>query len=139
MQRTRSLHLLQLAPDLGHPLANQAPIGLDLRFAGTAEKAEAASLPLEVGPAAHQPPRLIFEMGKLDLKLTLGGRRALAENLEDQSGPVDHLGANLVLEVLLLDRGQGSVDDQQPGALFPCNSGNLVDLALAEQSRGTDC
>ena len=89
-------------------------VGLDLGFAGAAEEAEAAALPLEVGPAAHQPPRLIIEMGELDLQAPFGGRRPLAENLEDQPGAVDHLGAGLVLEVLLLDRGQRRIDDQQP-------------------------
>ena len=101
-----------------HAVADQPPVGLDLGFAGAAEEAEAAALALEVGPAAHQPPGLIVEMGELDLQPPFGGRRALAEDLEDQAGAVDHLGLGLVLEVLLLDRGQRGVDDQQLGLVL---------------------
>src|SRR5690349_15139898 len=98
MQRTRSLHLLEFAADLGHAVADQSPVGFDLGLARPAEEAEPAALTLEVSPAAHQPAGLIFEMGKLDLQLAFGGGRPFAENLEDQPGPVDHLGADFLFE-----------------------------------------
>ena len=104
VQRPRPLHLVELAPDLRHAVADHPPVGLDLRFAGAAKEAEAAALALEVGPAPHQPARLIVEMRELDLQPPFGGRGALAENLEDQPGAVDHLGAGLLLQVLLLNR-----------------------------------
>ena len=104
MQRAGARDLVELAADLRHAVADQPPVGLDLGFAGAAEEAEAAALALEVGPAADQPARLIIEMGELDLQPAFRGRRALAENLEDQPGAVDHLGLGLLLQILLLDR-----------------------------------
>src|SRR5206468_4042881 len=80
MQRAGALDLVELALDFGHAVADQAPIGLDLGFAGTAKEAEAAALALEVGPAPDQPPRLIIEMRELDLHAAFGSDGALAEN-----------------------------------------------------------
>ena len=128
--------LIELLAQFRHPVADQPPVGLDLGLAGAAEEAEAAALALEVGPGADQPPGLIVEMGELDLEPALRGRRALAENLEDQAGAVDHLGLGPVLEILLLDRGDRGVDDQQLGLRPADRVGDLLDLARAEQGGG---
>src|SRR6185503_12277101 len=119
VQATRALHLVEFAPDPGHAIADHPPVGLDLRFAGPPKEAETAALPLEVSPASDQPARLIIEMRKLDLKPPFRGCCPFAEDLEDQPGPVDHLGADLFLEVFLLDRGQRRIDDQEPSLLLP--------------------
>src|SRR3546814_1861490 len=112
-----------------------AAVGLDLRFAGTAEEAETAALALEVGPAAHQTPRLIIEMRKLDLQAALGRRGAFAEDFEDQAGAVDHLRAKRRFEIALLNRAERRIDDDKLDA-FRCDIGrDRVDLADAEQGR----
>ena len=86
MQPTRSTHLFQLAPQPRHAIADQAAVCLDLRLAGAAEKAEAAALALQMGPAAHEASGLIVEMRELDLQPPLGGSGALAEDFEDEAG-----------------------------------------------------
>ena len=111
-------------------------VGLDLGFARSTQESEAAALPLEVGPAPDQAARLIVEMRELDLQSAFGGRRPLAEDLEDQTGAVDHLRADLLLQILLLDRGQRRIDNEQTGSLLFRRFGDLLDLPFAKQRRG---
>ncbi len=74
-------------------------------------------------------------MGKLDLQPPLGGRRALAENLEDQPGAVDHLGVERGLQIALLDGGETRIENRERGILHAERRGELVDLALADKCR----
>jgi len=74
-------------------------------------------------------------MCKLDLQPSFRGRRPLTENLEDQAGTVDDLGIGAVLEVLLLDRRDCAVDDQQLRVAIADRLTDPVDLARAEQGR----
>jgi hypothetical protein len=72
-------------------------------------------------------------MGELDLQPAFGSGRALAEYLEDQAGPVDHLGLCAILEILLLDRRDRAVDDEQLRLAPAQGVADLLDLARAEQ------
>ena len=67
VQAARALDLIEFGLDAAHPLLDQAAVGFDLRFAGAAEEAEAAALAFKMGPTAHQPRFLIFEMRQLNL------------------------------------------------------------------------
>ena len=115
MRRT----VLQLALQLDDLVLQHAPVGLDLRFAGTAEKARAAALALEVGPAAHQPPLLVVQMRQFDLQRAFLGAGATAEDFEDQPGAVEHLGVERLFEIALLHGRQRMVDDDQLRIAFP--------------------
>src|SRR5437762_12437600 len=77
-------------------------------------------------------------MGKLDLQLAFGGRSPLAENFEDQAGAVDHLCADLLLQVLLLHRREWRIDDQQSRVMFARETRDFLDLPLTQQGRGTE-
>ena len=131
MQRARAAHLLELGANALDPVADDAPVGLDLGLAGTAQEAEAAALTLKVGPGAHEPALLIDEMGKLDLQASFPRARARAEDLENQSGAVEYLGTPRGLQIALLHRGERVIDDHElrhprrgsgPRARRPCLS-----------------
>src|SRR3546814_19557204 len=102
--------MLEAAPNPRNPIADHPPVGLDLRFAGNAEEAETAALAFEVGPAAHEPTRLILEMRELDLQAALRGRCSFAEESEEKAGTVDYFCATCGFELALLNRAEGSVD-----------------------------
>ena len=72
-------------------------------------------------------------MGELDLQAALAGPRAPPEDLQDEPGPIHHLGVPGLLEIALLDRRHGVVDDDQSAVLRLDEPLYLVDLAGAEQ------
>ncbi len=113
MQATGALDGLELALDPPDALVDPAPVELDLAFARAAQEAEAAALPLQVGPGPDQARALIGQGRQLDLQAALLGLGAGAEDLEDQTGPVDDLAFPGALEITLLDRRQGGIDHDQ--------------------------
>src|SRR5438105_9825606 len=60
------------------------------------------------------------------------------ENFEDQPGPINHLGLPCPLEVTLLNRRESTIHDHDPGLLSFHDAGDFLDLALADESRGTN-
>ncbi len=104
MKAARALDLFKLFADFREPLADQPPVGFDLRFAGTAQKAEAASLPLKMGPAFDQAAALIGEMRKLDLQTPFARLRAFAEDFENERCPIQYLRVPRLLQIALLHR-----------------------------------
>ena len=56
-------------------------------------------------------------MGEFDLQRTFAGHRALAEDVQDQAGAVDHLAAPVPFQVALLHGAERRIDDGD-GDLF---------------------
>ena len=135
VQAARLDHHGQLLADGRDALVDQPPVGLDLRLAGAAEEAEAAALALQVGPGADQPALLVGEVRQLHLQAALARGRTLAEDLQDQAGAVEHLAAPGLLQVALLHRAQGMIDDGQRGLAVGDQRPKLGHLAGAEQRR----
>ncbi len=109
-------------------LAEQPPVGFQLCLAGSAQ-ANAALLPLQVGPAAHQARGQMLELGQLDLQFALVAAGALREDVEDQTDAVDNAAVQRLLQVALLRRRQLVVERHNRGPLFAHRGGELGDLA----------
>lgn len=80
---------------------------------------------------------LVIKMRQFDLQPALGRRGALPKNLEDQAGPIDDLALQPIFQVALLDRGKGTIDDDQLGLLHLAVCRDVLDLPFPEQGSGT--
>jgi hypothetical protein len=126
----------QLLADGGNALVDQAPVGFNLCLAGAAHKPEAAALSLEVGPRPHQATLLIVEVGKFHLQAAFTRSRALAEDFQDEARAIEHLASPGLLQVALLHRGHGVIDDGESGPFIGDQLAELGNLAWAEERRG---
>ncbi len=107
------LHLLDLAPQLGHAGADAAAVELDLGLAGAARADARAGRDPATRLAGHrfapaaEPRQQVFELREFDLRLALLGLGVLGEDVEDQRGAVDDLDLDDVLERAALARARG--------------------------------
>ena len=99
---------------------------------GTAQT-DTALLPLQMGPAAHQAGGEVTQLGQFDLELALEGARPLGKDVEDQTGAVDHPTLKQTLQVALLGRGQGMIEDDQVGRGGRDQVLEFVGLARADE------
>src|SRR5688572_16314524 len=77
-------------------------------------------------------------MRVFDLERALFRSRAPPEYLQDQAGAIEHLGVPRLLEIALLHRRNRAIHDHNAGLAALNKTGDFVDLALADVSRGTD-
>ena len=68
-------------------------------------------------------------MGKLDLQASFPRARPRAEDLENESGAVENLGAPRGLQIALLHRGERVIDDHELRTLGADQALELGDLA----------
>jgi succinyl-diaminopimelate desuccinylase len=115
--------------------ARQAPVRLELGFAG-ATRADAAAEPFEVLPHPAHSRQVVFELGELDLELSLRGHGVLREDVEDQLRPVDDPGLERVFERSLLRWTQLVVDDEHLRARITVRLLQLLELPFADVRAG---
>src|SRR4029077_11836461 len=130
-RRALALELLQATPELSDAPPREPAVGLELRLTGAA-CADAATEPLEVLPHATHARKVVFELRELHLQLSLGARRVLREDVEDQLRAIDHSRVERVLEEPLLRGVQLVVDDDALGSLVAEAFLQLFELALAD-------
>src|SRR3954452_4934576 len=122
----RALDLFEFVFDPRNAVANQPPICCELAFARPAEETKTAALAFEMGPGPDQPALLVIEMRKLDLQHALAGMRAPAEDFEDQSDAIEHLGVPRLLEIALLHRRERAIHHHDAGLIGLDNAGELL-------------
>ena len=72
---------------------------------------------------------------QLDLEHALPARRMLGEDVQDQSGPVDHIDVKPLIQIALLGRRQLVVEDDDIDVHRRDVGRDLRDLASAEKQR----
>src|SRR5262245_5384012 len=85
-------------------------------------------------PRSDEPALLILKMRKLDLEHAFAGVGATAEDLKNESGPVDNLGIPSAFEIALLDGCELRVDDDEVSLPLLDFAGDFGDLARANES-----
>src|SRR5690606_17627280 len=98
-----------------------------------AAQADTALLPLEMRPAADQARGEMLQLREFDLQLALEGSRSLGEDVEDQTGAIEHATAQMTLEIALLHRAQRMVEQHEFGAGRPDRIEDLVGLAGTDE------
>ncbi len=100
--------LLQPAPKERDLAAGDSPVGLELGLARPSrpdsgpERARTAAEALEVLPHATHARQVVLQLRELDLKLSLGTRGVLGEDVEDQLSSIDDACGQGILERALL-------------------------------------
>ncbi len=138
----RTTHLGALHLDLFQPLLQlfdallqQAAVGFQLGFAGAAQADGATALTLQMRPATHQPRGHVAQLRQFHLQLAFVAARTLREDVQDQPGAVDHTPLQIPLQVALLARRQGVIDQHQIGAGGLGCGLDLFQLAATDQGR----
>jgi hypothetical protein len=135
-------HRGDVAAQLGHAVADPAPVQLDLgltRAAATdadAARGATTDLPGQRLTPSAQAREQVGQLGQLDLCLAVPGAGVLGEDVEDQRGPVDHLDLELVLELTQLAGRELAVTDHGVRADGTDGVAELGDLAGADERGG---
>ena len=128
-----TIQLLLQADDL---IVNRPSIAFDLGFAGASDKTETAALTFQMGPGADKAGALIAECGQFNLQNTFAGPGAVGKDFKDQTGPVKQLDVPFLLQIALLHRPDGAVNQNKVDLQVLEPALQFLDLARAEQRAG---
>ena len=138
-----AVDLFDLAFQQRDPVADHAPVKLELRLAGAAQAhhaagrcAAAAGLALKVQPLAAQARQQILVLRQLDLDAALVRARVRGEDIQDQAGAIEHLHLQRFFEVARLRRRQLIVEDHQVIFQLIAQCGDLFRFAGADEMLG---
>ncbi len=126
---------IDLALEARDLLAHAPAIDLQLGLARPAT-ADAAGEPRQAVPAPLEPRQSIPELRQLDLQLTVAGRRALREDVEDQLAAIEDLELGLLGDRTSLGRREVAIEDQHVREALHAAKHDLLELALADQVTG---
>jgi hypothetical protein len=102
-------------------------------FARAAARADAAALALQVRPAPHQSRRQVLQLGQFDLKLALVALCTRRKDVQDHRCAVGHRNTQHPLEIALLHRTEGLVEDHTVGRGTSHQRLDLVGLARPDE------
>jgi len=97
---------------------------------------DATALALKVRPASHEAGGEVLKAREFDLQLALVAAGAGTEDLEDQAGAVEDLHAEVSLEVALLRRGQGLIEDHAMRLVERDDVFDLIGLSRTDKKGG---
>ncbi len=128
-----TLQFVQLGRQPLGAFVQHPAIQFELTLARAAAQAHAALLALQMAPRPHETCCLISHARKFHLHLADVALGALAENIEDEAGPVHHVAPEKTLEVTLLSRTQRVVEDDDFRVFLVCGNPHLFRLARADE------
>jgi len=132
---TLTLELVKACTQLPRLGVEHSAIELNLLLAWTATLPNATALPFEVSPAANQATELVFDTGEFDLQLALITASALRENVEDQFGSIDDWNPQQLVQITLLHRRQGIIENDSADACILDNRRDFLGLASSDRKR----
>ena len=143
--QARAPHLIALHAHLGqtglegiHAPGQEATVGFQLGFTGATQTNGTTGLAFQMGPAAHQARGHVLQLSQFNLQLALVRLRPLGKDIEDQAGAIHHPALQDALQVALLHRRQGMVDQHQVNAFSLHHLQGLIHLATTDQGGRID-
>jgi len=128
-------HRLQPRAQGFDPHRQKPAVGFQLGFTRAAQ-ADAAFLPFQVCPAAHQAGGQVAQLRQFHLQLAFVRACPLRKNIQNQAGAVEHATLDRLFEVSFLNRRQGRVHQHQVGVQFLNAVSQFVRLARADIKPG---